>query len=63
MVALNKNEMADYVRLGDNSYYSGLYVDENGILQISNTDIKPVDMKPFCDCCTHTFNGKLFGTE
>ena len=63
MVALNKNEMADYVRLGESSYYSGLYVDENGILQISNPDLKAVDMKPFCDCCTHTFNGKLFGTE
>lgn len=63
VVALNEDEKEDYIRAGESSYYSGLYVDNNGILQISNPDLKAIDMKPFCNCCTHTFNGKLFGTE
>jgi hypothetical protein len=63
MVALNKDAKKDFVRIGDASYYSGLYVDDNGILQITNPDLKASDMKPYCSCCTHTFNGKVFGTE
>jgi hypothetical protein len=63
MVALTQDEKKDYVRMGESSYYSGLYVDENSILQIVNPTLKAKDMKPFCNCCTHTFNGKLFGTE
>ena len=63
MVALREDEKEDFVRTGESSYFSGLYVDKSGILQISNPDLKAKDMKPFCNCCTHTFNGKLFGTE
>jgi len=63
MVALHDAEKKDYVRIGESSYYSGLYVDEDGILQITNPHLKALDMKPFCSCCTHTFNGKIFGTE
>lgn len=63
LVALNPDEKRDFVRYGESSYFSGLYVDEFGFLQISNPNLKAIDMKPFCDCCTHTFNGKLFGTE
>ena len=63
MVALQDAEKKDYVRIGESSYYSGLYVDEDGILQITNPHLKALDMKPFCSCCTHTFNGKIFGTE
>lgn len=63
MVALQDNEKKDYVRTGESSYYSGLYVDENNILQVCNPQLKAIDMKPFCSCCTHTFNGKVFGTE
>jgi hypothetical protein len=62
LVALNKDDSTDYVRIGESSYYSGLYVDESGILQIFNASLKALDMKPFCKCCTHTFNGKVFGT-
>jgi hypothetical protein len=61
MVALKENEKKDFVRTGESSYFSGLYVDENGILQLSNPNLKAKDMKPFCNCCTHTFNGKIFG--
>ena len=63
IVALYENEKEDYIRSGESSYYSGLYVDDNGVLQITSPNLKAIDMKPFCDCCTHTFNGKLFGTE
>lgn len=63
MVALREDEKEDFVRTGESSYFSGLYVDKSGILQMSNPNLKAKDMKPFCTCCTHTFNGKLFGTE
>ncbi|MFD2904690.1 hypothetical protein [Sphingobacterium anhuiense] len=63
IVALKENEKHDFVRIGESSYFSGLYVDNNNILKLCNPDLKAKDMKPFCSCCTHTFNGKLFGTE
>lgn len=63
MVALNTEEKEDYIRVGESSYFSGLFVDDNGILQITDPNLKATDMKPFCSCCTHTFNGKTFGTE
>src|SRR5574337_3049 len=63
IVALHENEKKDYVRIGESTYFSGLFVDDNGILQLVNPNLKAVDMIPFCDCCTHTFNGKLFGTQ
>jgi hypothetical protein len=63
IVALTQDEKKDYVRVGESTYFSGLYVDDNAILQIVNPALKARDMKPFCSCCTHTFNGKLFGTK
>ena len=63
LVALNEDEKKDSIRIGESSYFSGLYVDENGILQITNPNLKASDMKPSCSCCTHTFNGKIFGVE
>lgn len=63
IVALNEHEKEDFVRTGESSYFSGLYVDNNGILQLSNPNLTAKEMTPFCTCCTHTLNGKLFGTE
>lgn len=63
IVALNSDEKKDYVRIGESSYFSGMYIDENGNLQLSNPDLKAADLSPFCTCCTHTFNGKIFGKE
>jgi hypothetical protein len=63
IVALTQDKKEDYIRVGESTYFSGLYIDDNAILQITNPDLKAIDMKPFCNCCTHTFNGKLFGTE
>ena len=63
LVALHDNKKKDIVRVGESAYFSGLFVDEEGILQLVNPALKAVDMKPSCTCCTHTFNGKIFGTE
>jgi hypothetical protein len=63
MVATDKDKKEDYVRVGDSSYFSGMYIDEEGILQLTNPTLKPSDLTPFCTCCTHTLNGKLFGSE
>ncbi|MBD8194830.1 hypothetical protein IFR35_25560 [Pseudomonas fluorescens] len=57
VVALHESEKQDYVRTDENSYYSGLYVDDAGLLQKVEPQLTPENMKPYCDCCTHTFNG------
>ena len=59
LVAEDDSEKRDYVRCGESSYYSGLYVDENNKLQKVNPNFKNEDLTPSCDCCTHTFNGKI----
>lgn len=61
LVALHEHEKKDFVRMGESSYFSGLYVDEKGLLAIVNPDLGPEKMAPLCRCCTHTFNGKPFG--
>jgi hypothetical protein len=63
LVALSEAEKNDYVRIGESTYYSGLFVDDNNVLQLVNQNLKSTDLTPLCNCCTHTFNGKLFGTE
>ncbi|MFD0939375.1 hypothetical protein [Pedobacter boryungensis] len=62
IVALNESEKKDLIRTGESSYFSGLYVDDDNLLQLSNPNLNAKDMEPYCNCCTHTFNGKLFGT-
>lgn len=56
----NKRSYYGIVRLGDNSYYSMLTVNDEGILVKVNPEITKDDIVPFCHCCTHTFNGELF---
>ena len=60
MVALHESDKEEYVRLGESTYYNGLWVDEAGLLQKVNPLLTSDHMKPFCDCCTHTFNGVVF---
>jgi hypothetical protein len=60
LVSTNQNDKEDFIRVGESTYYSGMYVDDNGILQLSNPTLKPTDLKHYCDCCTHTFNGVVF---
>lgn len=61
LVARQESERQDFVRVGESSYYSGLYLDAQGCLQIVNPALGPEKMVPTCRCCTHTFNGKPFG--
>ena len=62
LVATDDEKSEDVVRIGENSYFSGLYVDAGGILQKVNPSLSAANMEPFCTCCTHTFNGEVFGT-
>ncbi len=63
LVALNEIEKEEYVRVGESSYFSGMFVDEIGILQLTNPALRTEDLKPFCTCCTHTLNGQIFGQK
>lgn len=54
-----EGEMNDSFRAGESSYYSKLMVDGNGILQYVNPNLSVNDFNKTCDCCTHTFNGKV----
>ncbi|MGC5703612.1 hypothetical protein J4P02_25790 [Pseudomonas sp. NFXW11] len=60
-VALHEHQQQDYVRLGHCAFYSGLYVDAQGLLQKVNPDLHAATMSPDCPCCTHTLNGVPFG--
>ena len=56
----NKDELLGYIRVGESTYYSSLYVDEKGLLQYVDKTINEHTLEPSCKCCTHTFNGKRF---
>jgi hypothetical protein len=62
LVARHEGERREMVRMGESTYYSGLYVDDAGLLQVVNPDLRAEDLTPFCNCCTHTFNGVRFGS-
>jgi hypothetical protein len=63
LVARGEGERREVVRVGESTYYSGLYVDDEGILRIVNPELRPESLVPSCTCCTHTFNGVRFGSE
>lgn len=63
LVARHEGERREMVRMGESSYYSGLYVDDAGRLQVVNPDLRAKDLVPSCSCCTHTFNGVRFGSR
>jgi len=56
LVALHPNEKRDIVRVGDSTYYSGLFVDENGILKKVNPDAQVNDIEVYWNE-TLSFNG------
>ena len=60
LVALHARDEQEVVRTGEASYFSGLRIDENGLLQIVNPALGPESLAPQCKCCTHTFNGVRF---
>lgn len=64
MVENNKPNHQTYFNLGyfinEKSFYSKLFVDENGILQKKDPSITADSFTPSCPCYTHTFNGIRF---
>lgn len=60
LVAEDFENAKDLCLIGESSYYTGLYVDDAGILQVVNPDISVNTLWPSCPCCTHTLNGKPF---
>lgn len=60
LVARRPQEQQRYVRVGESSFYSGLYVDGMGNLQRVAPQVGPSSLVPSCQCCTHTFNGTPF---
>ncbi len=63
LVALRQQDEQGYIRTGESSYFSGLRIDEAGVLQLVNADIGPHSLSPLCKCCTHTFNGTPFAKK
>jgi hypothetical protein len=62
MVKSNANYESIW-RAGESSYYSRLFVDDSGILQKIDTEIRLENLYPSCPCCTHTFNGVPFSRK
>ena len=60
LVALHEHERKPFVRVGQSSYYSGMYVDGAGVLQVIDPSVGASSLVPDCKCCTHTFNGVRF---
>jgi hypothetical protein len=60
IVAESELDRQAVVRVGENTYYSGLYVNENNTLAAVDPSVTEHDLNPTCQCCTHTFNGKRF---
>lgn len=60
LVAKDYESSDEVVRVGESTFFSGLYVDEDGILRIVNPELNEDSLEPQCKCCTHTFNGIEF---
>ena len=56
----DEDKSVDVVRINESSYYSKLYIDEDGVLKKVNPDLTNEMLYPSCWCCTHTFNGKPY---
>jgi hypothetical protein len=46
LVSVNEAHKKDFVRCGESTYYSGLFVDEKGLLQIVNPDANIDHLNP-----------------
>lgn len=60
IVAKNDSDQRAIVRVGESSFYSGLFVNSDDVLQVVEPGISNENIHPWCNCCTHTFNGKPF---
>ena len=58
MVDIQNNSKDDYFNW-ENSKFSILIVDKDGLLQKKNPLLKNEDFSPSCNCCTYTFNGVI----
>lgn len=57
MVFRRGDDERAFVRLGENSYWSGLRVNAAHQLEKVAPDVTAEAIEPGCTCCTHTFNG------
>ena len=60
IVARTRDDGIESVRTGESTYFSGLYVDEDGILRKVAPQLSASDLEPSCACCTHTLDGVPF---
>lgn len=64
LVARSELEKKEVVRVSDDTYFSGLFVDNNGLLQFVNKDIVGTEKDIFSNSIdfgfSYTFNGKLY---
>jgi hypothetical protein len=60
LVARDDAERREVVRIGESSYFSGLYIDGDSRLQRVAPEVGPESLVPGCACCTHTLNGVPF---
>lgn len=60
LVAQTVKDKYPYKRVGESTYWSGLYVDDGNRLQQVDPEWTVEKMTPSCGCCTHTFNGVRF---
>lgn len=63
MVAIQDKGRKNYFCSGESSYFSGLFVDAQGTLQIVNPMLNNKSTYPICPCCTYTFNGFVFSKK
>lgn len=63
MVARPGTEERRVIRTGESSYWSGLRLNADGILERVDPLLRLEDLHPNCPCCTHTFNGQFFVHE
>jgi len=63
LVARSSNVARDFVLVGESSYFSGMFINPEGILQLARPELTAEDMVATCTCCTHTFNGVRFGNK
>jgi hypothetical protein len=63
LVARSIDQRRDYVNVDESTCFSGLYVDDNGLLQKVNPTLCTDDIPVTCRCCTHTFNGEVIRRE
>ena len=60
LVARDVADGESVVRIGESSYFSGLYVDDANVLRVVDPAATVETLAPTCTCCTHTLNGVPF---